>query len=183
MNHPYHTHKPGPYHPYDRNGGTQYAHHTGPGDRNEPNYQGATKDFLVSEIRKQTRKRQYHFELFKRYRERIVNILLDTTKVIDWYDTKLSEAGGAPDESMSAIIKDFKQVISNESSCSVCHQVIRNEDLANCLIPRCAHPIHSFKHADGQAECCYARLKRDTGGGVCFCPICDEELPKNVHTV
>ena len=148
----------------------------------EFNYQSADRDALIAEIRKQTRKRHYHFELFRRYRERMVQIMSDTMKVIDWYDASLGDVCATPGEGMKHTITEFKNVILSEIGCSVCHRIIRDEDLATCLIPRCAHVIHTSP-PDGYAgdPCCYSQLKANANGEPILCPICNEELPRNVH--
>jgi len=152
-------------------------------DGREFNFQMADRDTLIAEIGKQSRKRHYHFELFQRYRERMVGIICDTTRLIDWYEDKLRGTTAGTNETdyeMQQTINEFKQLLQNETSCSVCHRVCRG-DIRNCLIPRCAHLIHTSNGRSGSAEqSCYAQLKRAAIGNSIPCPVCGMELPKHV---
>jgi len=146
------------------------------------NYESYDRNGLINELRSQKRKRHYHFELLQRYRERMVKIMRDTDELIQWYDGMTRHLSVSPE--MKKNIRDFQKVLKQETSCSVCGGIV-SSDTRECLIPRCAHLVHT-RPVGGRKESCYAILMKtaaERNSSTIPCPVCGEQLPKNVQNV
>ena len=143
----------------------------------QDNYESYGRISLINELRSQKRKRHYHFELFQRYRERMVKIMRDADDIIQWYDGMTRHVTVSPE--MKTNIRDFQKVLKHETSCSVCGDVISG-DTRECLIPRCAHLVHTMP-AGGRKDSCYAILMKSATSTIIPCPVCGEQLPKKLQ--
>ena len=151
------------------------------GARHDDPLMRMTQAQLIDEIRRKDRKRQYHYERFQHYRSRMTDIVRDSDNLIAWYMAFINDQnlGSIIPTGMRENINTFQRVLASELNCSVCNKPV-GDNMRECLIPRCAHMIHT---SHGGEASCYERLRanaRASGSTFC-CPVCGEELPLHAN--